>query len=73
MLSVAVDIWSAGCIMAEMLLGKPLFKGNDRILIRNTFVISLHERKKPTPFYIFYLADNVSDSGCTLKLRNEIL
>uniref|UniRef100_A0A674MES8 mitogen-activated protein kinase n=1 Tax=Takifugu rubripes TaxID=31033 RepID=A0A674MES8_TAKRU len=27
-----VDIWSAGCIMAEMLLGRPLFKGNDRIL-----------------------------------------
>ncbi|XP_034019852.1 mitogen-activated protein kinase 12-like isoform X4 [Thalassophryne amazonica] len=26
-----VDMWSAGCIMAEMLLGKPLFKGNDHL------------------------------------------
>uniref|UniRef100_A0A674NU91 mitogen-activated protein kinase n=1 Tax=Takifugu rubripes TaxID=31033 RepID=A0A674NU91_TAKRU len=26
-----VDIWSAGCIMAEMLLGRPLFKGNDHL------------------------------------------
>lgn len=32
--SVPVDIWSAGCIMAEMLLGRPLFKGTDRILER---------------------------------------
>uniref|UniRef100_A0A8C1UF01 mitogen-activated protein kinase n=1 Tax=Cyprinus carpio TaxID=7962 RepID=A0A8C1UF01_CYPCA len=27
--SQTVDIWSVGCIMAEMLLGRPLFKGND--------------------------------------------
>jgi p38 MAP kinase len=27
---VAVDMWSVGCIFAEMLEGKPLFPGKDR-------------------------------------------
>lgn len=30
--SATVDIWSVGCIMAELLTGKPLFPGTDRIL-----------------------------------------
>ncbi len=26
-----IDIWSVGCIMAELILLKPLFRGTDRI------------------------------------------
>jgi mitogen-activated protein kinase 1/3 len=25
----AIDVWSVGCILAEMLSGKPLFPGKD--------------------------------------------
>ena len=33
-----VDIWSVGCIMAELLTGQVLFKGNDRI----SFALKIH-------------------------------
>lgn len=32
---ILVDIWSVGCIMAELLTGKTLFPGTDRILLNN--------------------------------------
>ena len=31
-INVTVDMWSVGCIMAEMLTGKALFPGTDRKL-----------------------------------------
>ena len=30
-LNFVVDIWSVGCIMAELLTGRPLFPGDDRM------------------------------------------
>ena len=27
--SILVDVWSIGCILAELILGKPLFKGKE--------------------------------------------
>ena len=27
--TTGIDVWSAGCVIAEMLLGQPLFAGQD--------------------------------------------
>ena len=43
---VEVDIWSAGCIFAEMLEGKPLFPGKDHV---NQFSIITELLGTPPP------------------------
>lgn len=35
-----VDVWSVGCIMAELLTGRTLFPGTDRILLGNAACLS---------------------------------
>ena len=32
----AVDVWAAGCIVAEMVLGKPLFRGTSELAMINS-------------------------------------
>jgi mitogen-activated protein kinase 1/3 len=46
----AIDVWSVGCILAEMLSGKPLFPGKDctRALFLFAVVIANHHRPPPT-------------------------
>jgi serine/threonine protein kinase len=46
--STAVDMWSIGCIMAELLAKEPLFKGKseidqlDKVFIIRTSIVLLH-------------------------------
>jgi p38 MAP kinase len=41
---MVVDIWSAGCIFAEMLEGRPLFPGKDRMLNHPFFILIVVQR-----------------------------
>lgn len=39
--SVGVDLWSAGCILAELLAGKPIMPGRTEVFICLVFVVWL--------------------------------
>jgi p38 MAP kinase len=58
---VEVDIWSAGCIFAEMLEGKPLFPGKDHV---NQFSIITELLGTPPDDVIHTIAsENVREAG----------
>lgn len=48
----AIDIWAAGCVFAEMILGKPLFDGKHELeqiqLILESISVSEEDREKAT-------------------------
>ncbi len=68
---VEVDIWSAGCIFAEMLEGKPLFPGKDHV---NQFSIITELLGTPPDDVIKTIgSENVMDlylHGTTLRWHN---
>jgi p38 MAP kinase len=59
---VEVDIWSAGCIFAEMLEGKPLFPGKDHV---NQFSIITELLGTPPDDVIHTIASENVSAGCT--------
>src|SRR4029453_8399107 len=45
---IPVDVWSVGCILAELLGGRPLFKGRDYVDQLNQILHHLGTQDEPT-------------------------
>uniref|UniRef100_A0A7N8XHR7 mitogen-activated protein kinase n=1 Tax=Mastacembelus armatus TaxID=205130 RepID=A0A7N8XHR7_9TELE len=61
--NMTVDIWSVGCIMAELLTGRPLFPGADRILFISWKLVF-------DSLYVFSQARNYISSLPQMPKRN---
>lgn len=71
---VEIDVWSIGCVIAEMFLGEPLFSGKSS---KDQFLKIMHVLGNPTEDDINNMCDNITVTlpiinGCGLskKLKN---
>lgn len=55
---LALDIWSVGCVMAELLIGTPIFPGNNDV---DQMVQIIKILGSPTREEVISLNDKVSD------------
>lgn len=72
--TVAIDIWSIGCVIAEMFLGEPIFCGKNS---KDQFLKIMHVLGTPTPQEVINMCENVSVNlpdikgiGLKKKLKN---
>ena len=40
---IAVDLWSAGCILAELFAGKPIMPGRTEVLIKLKYILEVFD------------------------------
>ncbi|CAE8615424.1 unnamed protein product [Polarella glacialis] len=63
--TTSVDLWSAGCVFAEMILGQPLFTGNDGI---KQLVEIIKVLGTPSPVELTAMNPNYPDYDFTPKV-----
>lgn len=73
--STPVDVWSVGCIFAEMVNQRPLFPGDSEIdelfkIFRSQSILFLHySLSLPTQIYMVEVIKSIIMTDCTMFLR----